>query len=97
MSRAILQYKTEMINVLLTPIQFRIVKLLEKHPKGLIRGQNYERGSLMKHLNKARTTIYDNLVKLQELDIVEFYTKNEGNGRPKVYWKLKNGGTNDGK
>lgn len=91
MVRAILQYKTESVNVFLTPIQWRIVKMLEKYPKGLTRGHYNERGSLMKRLNKARTTIYNNLEKLQEIGIVENYTINDGTeGRPKTYWRLKN-------
>lgn len=90
-SKAIqLQYKTEIMDVLLTPIQFRIIKTLEKHPKGLFRGLNNESGSLMKLLGNSRTTIYDNLVKLEKKNLVEKYSKNEGNrGRPKEYWRLK--------
>lgn len=65
--------------------------MLEKHPGGLFRGLHAERGSLMKLLNSARTTIYDNLKKLQKLGLVEKNSKNAGNrGRPKEYWKLSN-------
>lgn len=89
MTSAIIQYKNQEIKVFLTPLQWRIVKMLEKYPKGLTRGLYNERGSLMKRLNKARTTIYDNLVKLQRMGIVENYTRNDGTeGRPKKYWKL---------
>lgn len=90
MQGVMLEYNVNGHGVLLSPIQFRIIKTLEEHPNGLIRGQNYERGSLMKRLNKARTTIYDNLVKLQKLGIVVKYSKNPGTrGRPLKFWKLK--------
>lgn len=37
-----------------------------------------------------RTTIYDNLVKLQKKKLIEKFSKNNGRrGRPKIYWKLK--------
>lgn len=90
-SKAIqIQYKTEIVDVLLTPIQFKIIKTLEKHPKGLIRGLHDEKGSLMKCLGVARTTLYDNLYKLERMDLVEKYSKNDGNrGRPKEFWKVK--------
>lgn len=36
-----------------------------------------------------RTTIYDNLVKLQKKKIVEKFSRSNGKrGRPKIYWKL---------
>lgn len=97
MASEILQYKTENGDVLLTIIQWRIVKMLEKHPNGLTRGHYDEKGSLTRLLNKKRTTIYDNLIKLERKGIVKRYTINDGTeGRPKVYWKLTNGGINDG-
>ena len=41
-------------------------------------------------LGIARTTIYDNLVKLQKKNIVEKYSVNNGQrGRPLTYWKLE--------
>lgn len=47
----------------------------------------------MKILGRPRTTVFDNLVKLEKMGIVEKYSKNKGyRGRPKEYWKLKNGG-----
>jgi len=98
MTSEIIQYKTKNNNIFLTVLQWLIVETLKKHPNGLIRGQNYEKGSLMKLLKKPRTTVYDNLKKLEKHGIVERITKNDGSkGRPLRYWKLKNGGMNDGK
>ena len=57
--------------------------------------ENKKRGSntrkeLEKELNTPRTTIYDNLIKLQKREIVESSTKNTGQiGRPKIYWSIK--------
>ena len=73
----------------LSTIQQSILEELEKHPGGLIRGQKSEEGSLMKILNMARTTLHDNLVKLQKLKHVEKYSKHDGQGRPLIYWKSK--------
>ena len=37
-----------------------------------------------------RTTIYDNLVKLQKRKLVERFSKSNGKrGRPPIYWKIK--------
>jgi predicted ArsR family transcriptional regulator len=48
------------------------------------------RKQLKKELNIPRTTIYDNLVKLQKRKLIEKYSKNNGKrGRPKVFWKIK--------
>ena len=39
----------------------------------------------------ARTTIYDNLVKLQKRKLIEKFSRTDGKrGRPLVFWKLKN-------
>ena len=49
------------------------------------------RNMLTEILGLARTTIYDNLIKLQKLKITEKFIKNSGKrGRPLVFWRLKN-------
>lgn len=41
-------------------------------------------------LHNKRTTIYDNLVKLQKRKLVEKFSRNNGKrGRPFVFWKIK--------
>ncbi len=66
-----------------TPTQYNLIKALENN--GPI-----TRRDLVKKLSKARTTLYDNLLKLQERKIVEKFTRNDGNrGRPLVFWKMK--------
>ena len=70
--------------VMLSPIQNNLIKVLEK--KGPM-----TRRELVKELNTARTTIYDNLVKLQKLKHIQKFTRNSGNrGRPLVFWELMN-------
>ena len=68
--------------VMLSPIQNNLIKVLEQ--KGPM-----TRRELVKELNTARTTIYDNLVKLHKLKQIQKFTRNSGNrGRPLVFWKL---------
>jgi predicted transcriptional regulator len=54
------------------------------------------RKELVRKLERPRTTIFDNLTKLQEQGLVKKYSRNNGKrGRPYVYWKIKmnlNGG-----
>lgn len=39
-----------------------------------------------------RTTIFDNLIKLQKRKLVEKFSRSNGKrGRPMVYWKIKDG------
>ena len=48
------------------------------------------RKELVNELKTARTTIYDNLLKLQKQKMIEKFTRNDGKrGRPLVFWKLK--------
>ncbi|MHA1234601.1 MAG: hypothetical protein ACTSQL_05895 [Promethearchaeota archaeon] len=48
------------------------------------------RKDLVKILNSPRTTIYDNLLKLQKRKLIEKFTRNNGmRGRPLVFWKVK--------
>ncbi len=69
----------------LTPIQLRLIEILQNGPAS--------RKTLVKELNTPRTTIYDNLLKLQKRKVVEKFGDNNGErGRPLVYWQLKKGG-----
>jgi len=68
----------------LTPIQYNLIKTLEN-------GGPYTRKALVKELKTPRTTIYDNLLKLQKRKFIEKFSRNNGmRGRPLVFWKLKN-------
>ncbi|MFO7795993.1 MAG: helix-turn-helix domain-containing protein [Promethearchaeati archaeon] len=67
---------------ILSPLQFNLIKKL-KEEGPLTRRQ------LVNKLRTPRTTIYDNLVKLQKKKVVEKFSRNNGKrGRPKVYWKI---------
>jgi predicted transcriptional regulator len=69
----------------LTPIQIRLIEFLQNGPVC--------RKTLVKELNTPRTTIYDNLLKLQKRKFIEKFGANNGErGRPLVYWELKKGG-----
>jgi len=67
----------------LTPIQNNLfIKLQNNGPT--------TRKDLVKILNSPRTTIYDNLLKLQKRKLIEKFTRNNGmRGRPLVFWKVK--------
>lgn len=67
----------------LLPVQFNLlITLIKEGPM--------TRRDLVKQLKTPRTTIYDNLVKLQKKKIVEKFTRNCGDrGRPLVIWKIK--------
>ncbi len=67
----------------LTPIQSNLIKKLRNNGP-------YTRRDLVKILNSPRTTIYDNLLKLQKRKLIEKFTRNNGmRGRPLVFWKVK--------
>jgi len=67
----------------LSPIQHNLLKTLE-------RTGPTTRKDLVKQLNTARTTIYDNLIKLQKRKLIEKFSRNDGKrGRPLVFWKIK--------
>ena len=67
----------------LTPIQSNLINKLQN--SGPI-----TRKDLVKILNSPRTTIYDNLLKLQKRKLIEKFTRNNGmRGRPLVFWKSK--------
>ena len=66
----------------LTPIQYNLIKTLQN-------GGPYTRKTLVKELKTPRTTIYDNLLKLQKRKYIEKFSRNNGmRGRPLVFWKL---------
>jgi len=67
----------------LTPIQYNLIKKLQNIGPST-------RRDLVKVLNSPRTTIYDNLLKLQKRRLIEKFTRNNGmRGRPLVFWRLK--------
>ena len=75
----------EMVNSkeYLSPIQYNLIKILAKTGP-------LTRRDLVNQLRTPRTTIYDNLIKLQKRRMVEKYTRNDGKrGRPLVLWKIK--------
>ncbi|MFX0104022.1 MAG: hypothetical protein ACFE75_00845 [Candidatus Hodarchaeota archaeon] len=70
-------------NIYLSPIQSNLVKTLEEIGPAT-------RSKLVKELKTPRTTIYDNLIKLQKRRLIEKFSRNDGKrGRPLVFWKLK--------
>ena len=67
----------------ISPIQHNLMKTLEKSGP-------LTRKELVNELKTARTTIYDNLIKLQKQKMIEKFSRNDGKrGRPVVFWKLK--------
>lgn len=67
----------------LTPIQFNLIKTLKEVGPST-------RKELVKELKTPRTTIYDNLVKLQKRKLIEKFSRNNGRrGRPLIFWKFK--------
>ena len=69
-------------NDFLTPIQNNILKALQRDGPAT-------RGALVDELKVPRTTIYDNLLKLQQKRMIEKFSRNSGKrGRPIVFWKL---------
>lgn len=69
--------------VYLTPIQHSLVKTLQNSGP-------LSRRELVRKLETPRTTIYDNLLKLQKNKLIEKFSRNNGRrGRPLVFWKLK--------
>ncbi|MFX1427121.1 MAG: MarR family transcriptional regulator [Promethearchaeota archaeon] len=67
----------------LSPIQYNLLKTLDNIGPST-------RKDLVKHLNTPRTTIYDNLVKLQKRRLIEKFSRTDGKrGRPLVFWKIK--------
>ena len=66
-----------------TPLQNNLIKILEND--GPI-----TRRELVRTLRIPRTTIYDNLLKLQKKKMIERFSRNNGTrGRPLVFWRIK--------
>lgn len=66
----------------MTPIQQHIFN-------ELAHGKPMSRHKLVKKLERPRTTIYDNLLKLQNKKLVEKFSRNNGKrGRPIVLWGI---------
>jgi len=66
-----------------SPIQDKILERLE------VSG-SLTRRDLVRVLNTPRTTIYNNLVKLEKRKLVEKISRSTGNrGRPLIFWKIK--------
>ena len=75
----------EIINddIFLTSLQAEIISLLEEEG-------SLNRRSLVRKLSVPRTTIYDNLKRLQKRKIVEKFSKKIGcRGRPPIFWRLR--------
>jgi predicted ArsR family transcriptional regulator len=70
-------------NEMISPLQYNLIKTL-KYNGPLTRKE------LVNQLNTPRTTIYDNLVKLQKREKVKKFSRNNGKrGRPKTFWDIK--------
>ena len=68
---------------LVSPIQQNLIKILRTQGP-------LTRRELVSQLSRPRTTIFDNLLKLQKIKIVEKFSRNSGTrGRPLTYWKIK--------
>ncbi len=67
---------------LISPIQNFLIKTLKNNGP-------LTRRELVSKLNIPRTTVYDNLIKLQKENIVKKFSRNNGKkGRPKIYWEI---------
>jgi len=74
----------------ITPLQSRIISILQNYG-------SLPRRDIVKLTNTPRTTVYDNLVKLHKLRIIEKFSRNNGKrGRPLIFWKLHNNTKNKG-
>ena len=68
---------------ILSPTQNNLMRILQ------LNGPT-TRKDLVNQLKIPRTTIYDNLLKLQKRKVIEKFTRNNGKrGRPLVFWKIK--------
>ncbi len=83
MTNQIVMEKLIQLKEIFTPIQYNILKTLQNHGP-------LTRSELVEKLSTPRTTIYDNLLKLQKKKLIERFSRNNGKiGRPLVYWKAK--------
>ena len=65
-----------------TPLQNQLIQVLDENGA-------MTRRKLVRKLETPRTTVYDNLVKLQKKNLVKKFSRNNGKrGRPKVLWTL---------
>lgn len=75
----------------LTWIQKKILKALKEYGPSKRGQEKHQPDALTGYTNLPRTTIIDNLEKLERKELVERFEKHNGKrGRPPVYWKLKN-------
>ncbi len=66
----------------LSPLQYQITKILENNDP-------MTRNEIVKDLKSALTTVYDNLIRLERMNILQKFNKRNGMiGRPLVYWRL---------
>jgi Fe2+ or Zn2+ uptake regulation protein len=81
-----IQYEFEGKEYKLTPRQINILETLKEHGP-LTRGYNGAKGTLSAKTGESRTTLYENLEKLKEKDLVFAVEYDNGKqGRPKVFW-----------
>ena len=67
---------------LISPLQYNLIQTLRQNGP-------LTRKQLVNQLNTPRTTIYDNLVKLQKVHAVKKFSRINGKrGRPKIYWDV---------
>lgn len=71
-----------MTTIQISETQIKIIKLLHENKHGLFRND------IVDKLCIARTTIYNNLMKLKKLEIIDNVIIQHGQGRPKVLWLL---------
>jgi DNA-binding MarR family transcriptional regulator len=91
-----LSYEFEGEEYELTPIQIDILETLERVAP-IARGYNGEEGTLIAVMNRARSTLYDNLEKLEDKGLVKRIEYDNGKpGRPKVLWSIKSNDNNNG-
>ena len=68
---------------MISPTQNNLIKVLQMNGP-------MTRKDLVNQLKVPRTTIYDNLLKLQKRKVVEKFIRNNGTrGRPLVFWKIR--------
>ncbi|MFW9945823.1 MAG: hypothetical protein ACFFDX_03225 [Candidatus Odinarchaeota archaeon] len=83
MADKLVNFENIELKIYLTPIQNSLIKILRKFGPST-------RKDLVNELDTPRTTIYDNLLKLQKRKLIEKFSRNNGKrGRPLIFWKLK--------
>lgn len=82
LTNQLVKSKIENFISILSPLQYEIIKILDYNGP-------MTRIEIVKQLKCARTTIYDNLIRLERLNILHKFNKSNGMiGRPLVYWQL---------